>query len=90
MPPTVPNGLIISYIITYNLTGVATSVVVQTGEQYNITGLDAYSYYYFTVFASTVIGDGPPTQAVVQRTAVARKSDSVTLYPGLKSRVCMS
>ena len=82
MPPAVPNGLIVSYTITYNLTGVSTSVVV-TGEEYNITGLNAYSYYYFTVFASTVIGDGPPTQPVVQRTAVARKSGGIALYPDL-------
>ena len=73
LPPAVPNGRIISYTITYNLTGESTSVVVQTGEQYNITGLSAFSYYYFTVFASTVIGDGPPTLPVIQRTAVARK-----------------
>ena len=73
LPPAVPNGVITSYTITYNLTGESTSVVVQTGERYTIPGLNPYSYYQFTVFASTAVGDGPPTQPITLRTAVASK-----------------
>ena len=71
LPPAVPNGVITSYTVSYNLTGVSTSVVVQTGEQFTIPGLDPYSYYQFTVFASTAIGDGPPTLPIILRTDVA-------------------
>lgn len=69
-PPAIPNGIITSYTVTYNLTG-ETSLVFQTGEQYTIPGLDPYSYYQFTVFASTSLGDGPPTLPITLRTAVA-------------------
>ena len=71
LPPAIPNGVITSYTITYNLTGVSTSVVVRTGEQYTIPGLNPYSYYQFTVLASTAIGDGPPTLPIILRTAIA-------------------
>jgi netrin-G3 ligand len=69
-PPAIPNGVITSYTVTYNQTG-ETSLVVQTGEQYTIPGLNPYSYYQFTVFASTSLGDGPPTLPITLRTAVA-------------------
>ena len=69
--PAIPNGVITSYTITYNLTGESTSVIVQTGEQYTVSGLNPYSYYQFTAFASTAVGDGPPTLPITLRTAVA-------------------
>ena len=77
-PPTIPNGRITSYTITYNLTGQLSSVVVQNATvQYLITGLDPYSYYQFTVFASTYVGGGPPTIPLILRTATASKSACV-------------
>lgn len=72
-PPAIPNGRIVSYTITYNQTGPETLVVIQGVEQYRVTGLDPYSYYQFTVFASTAVGDGPPTSPIIQRTAADRK-----------------
>lgn len=72
LPPAVPNGVITSYTVTYNLTGESsTSLLFQAGEQYTIPGLNPYSYYQFTVFASTILGDGPPTLPITLRTAVA-------------------
>ena len=72
LPPAIPNGVITSYTVTYNLTGESsTSLVFQAGEQYTISGLNPYSYYQFTVFASTVLGDGPPTLPITLRTAIA-------------------
>ena len=73
LPPAIPSGVIISYTITHNLTGEFTSVVARAGEQYTVTGLDPYSYYQFTVFASTIVGDGPPTLPITLRTAIASK-----------------
>ena len=72
-PPTIPNGRIVSYTVTYNLTQPETSVVVRSGEQYTVMGLDPYSYYQFRVFASTSAGDGPPTPPIAQRTAIDSK-----------------
>lgn len=72
-PPAIPNGRIISYTITYNLTGQLTSVVVEDREQYSVTGLEPFSYYQLTVFASTSVGDGPPTLPIIQRTAISSK-----------------
>lgn len=76
LPPTIPNGVISSYTITYNLTGESyTSVIVQTGEeQYTIAGLNPYTYYQFTVSASTAVGGGPPSMPITVRTAVASRS----------------
>lgn len=72
-PPAVPNGQIVSYTITYNLTGLPISVIVSNGTQYLISGLEAYTFYQFTLTASTVVGDGPATMPLVLRTDIASK-----------------
>ena len=71
--PALPNGQIVSYTITYNRTGLPTSVIVSNGTQYLIGGLEAYTFYQFTIFASTVVGDGPATMPLVLRTDIASK-----------------
>ena len=72
-PPEIPNGRVVSYTITYNQTRPETLVVVRGMEQYRVTGLYPYSYYQFTVFASTAVGDGPPTSPIIQRTTADSK-----------------
>ena len=59
--PLFPNGIIISYSIMYNLSGISQ---LQTVFSNNIiiTGLDAYTVYKFTVLASTRIGPGPTAE----------------------------
>ena len=69
-PPVKPNGVITSYTITYNLTGELTSVVVSNATEFSISGLKAYTFYQFTIFASTIIGDGPATLPIVLQTAI--------------------
>ena len=70
-PPAVPNGEIISYTITYNLTGLPMSDVVSNTTKYLVTGLDAYTFYEVTIFASTIVGNGPATPPLVLRTDIS-------------------
>ena len=72
-PPAIPNGEIISYTITYNLTGLPLSVVVLNATQYNITGLNAYTFYEVAISASTIVGAGPSTLPLILRTDIASK-----------------
>ena len=74
-PPT-PNGIVIFYNITYNLSemilessfSVLKSVLVdaEDGNRYVVTGLNEYTVYEFEIFASTRIGPGPSTQATAR------------------------
>lgn len=76
--PTVPNGVLISHTITYNLTsngggggegeGGRLAVVTVGGEETNvlITDLHPYEYYQFTVFASTRIGSSPVSTVAIR------------------------
>ena len=77
--PTVPNGVLISHTITYNLTsgggeGGGIAMVTVGGEDTSvlITDLHPYEYYQFTVFASTRIGSSP-VSIVAIRTEEASK-----------------
>lgn len=72
-PPAIPNGEVISYTITYNLTWLPVSVVVSNTTRYLVTGLDAYEFYEVTIFASTIAGRGPATLPLVLRTDVSSK-----------------
>ena len=69
-PPTKPNGIITSYTITYNLTGELISVVVSNATEFGISGLKAYTFYQFTIFSSTISGNGPATLPIVLQTAI--------------------
>ena len=63
--PTVPNGNITSYTLTYNKTQEPVSVNLSDGV-YTVTGLEEYSYYEFVILASTRVGPGPPISIVIQ------------------------
>ena len=67
--PLLPNGVLVSYNISYNLTGTYTNIIVNavgtTG--YTVTNLNAFTYYEFLVSASTRIGAGP-VATIVTRT----------------------
>ena len=66
--PLLPNGVLVSYNITYNLTGTFTSIIVSavgtTG--YTIANLNAFTYYEFLVSASTRVGAGPAVSIVTR------------------------
>jgi len=58
--PLLPNGVLVSYNITYNLTGISTSIIVSADNTaYTVSGLNAFVYYQFLVSASTRVGAGP-------------------------------
>ena len=71
--PTIPNGVLISHTITYNLTsggegGGGLTMVTVGGEDTSvlITELHPYEYYQFTVFASTRIGSSPVSTVAIR------------------------
>ena len=59
--PFHPNGVLVSYNITYNLTGTYTSIIVNAVDttSYTFTNLSAFTYYKFLISASTRVGAGP-------------------------------
>ena len=67
--PLLPNGVLVSYNISYNLTGTYTSIIVNTvgTTAYTITNLNAFTYYEFLISASTRVGAGP-VATIVTRT----------------------
>ena len=67
VPAADQNGIILSYTITYQSVtqNHNSEVTVNYAErQANLTGLKKYLNYSITVFASTVIGDGPASKPV--------------------------
>ena len=67
--PLLPNGVLVSYNISYNLTGTYTSIIVNAvgTTAYTITNLNAFTYYEFLISASTRVGAGP-VATIVTRT----------------------
>ena len=71
--PLLPIGVLVSYNITYNLTGISTSIIVSADNTaYTVSGLNAFVYYQFLVSASTRVGAGP-VATTVMRTIEAGK-----------------
>lgn len=68
--PSVPNGILTFYTITYNSTsGIAASVTVNGDRTATVvTGLCPYTHYIFNVSASTKVGNGP-SASLALRTA---------------------
>ncbi len=73
--PQIPNGIIVSYTLSYNITSgnFSTVIDVLTGRMHTLSGLDAYTYYEVTITAETKVGSGPATSIVV-RTSESSKS----------------
>ena len=68
VPPADQNGIILSYTVTYKglPDGSPERKVVDAPiTQANLTGLDEYTNYSITVFASTVKGDGNASGPIV-------------------------
>ena len=65
------NGILTGYTISYQSQTESHNGSISAGandRQKNITGLKEYVNYNITVFASTVIGDGPRSSPVLVRT----------------------
>ena len=68
VPVEQENGIITGYTITYHSQTENDNGTVQAGpseRQKEIPGLKEYVNYNITVFASTAIGDGPPSSPVI-------------------------
>ena len=71
VPANQQNGIITGYTITYNSQTENDNGNVSAGandRQTELTGLKEFVNYTITVFASTVKGDGPTSDAIVVRT----------------------
>jgi len=71
VPADQQNGIITGYTITYHSQTENDNGSVQVNgsvRQTELTNLKEYVNYNITVFASTVKGDGPPSDPIVVRT----------------------
>ncbi len=77
--PQIPNGIIVSYTLSYNITSGNVSIVIDvlTGRMHTLSGLDAYTYYEVTIMAETEIGSGPATSIVVQTSESSKTNISL-------------
>ena len=68
--PKLPNGIIISYTLSHNLTSGNITAMINASSrlQHTITGLDAYTYYECTITAETKVGSGPAASIITQTT----------------------
>lgn len=67
--PLLPNGIIVAYHINYNLSAFinANITVGAVPTEFDVVGLNEYTAYNFSIYASTHGGDGPSV-ALVTRT----------------------
>ena len=82
VPPANQNGIILSYMITYNALPSGsrqTEVVNAPTEHATLTGLRKYTNYSITVFASTAKGDGNVSDPII----VITDEDSKLPHPHL-------
>ena len=75
-PPLVPHGIILSYTILVEedlIGGNVTSLIANAtlGTSFTVVDLIPYTFYNFTIAASTRIGTGPPSNTVSMRTPQA-------------------
>ena len=66
--PSVPNGIVVSYTLTYNSTQEPVSVDLNDVDNtiYTVTDLEEYSFYEFVILASTRVGPGPAVAILIQ------------------------
>ena len=79
VPEADQNGIILSYTVTYKaLPGGApkAEVVIAPTTETTLTGLNEYTNYSITVFASTVKGDGNVSEPII----VITDEDSKLLF----------
>ena len=69
-PPQVPNGIIISYEISYHMTSQLMTFQLGNTLEYLASNLEAYTIYTFMISAFTRVGQGPSTSLSV-RTDIA-------------------
>ena len=83
-PPLTPNGVIVSYTVSYSSSTEMVSIVLHNPMQttHRITSLRAFTNYKISVYASTRIGGGP-SASVVKKT-----EESSNLFLQMKSNVC--
>lgn len=74
-PPVVPNGIIVSYQVNYSIFGQSEKFEEDLPSilSYEVSDLDEYTWYTFTISSSTRIGEGPST-TVSARTDIAGMS----------------
>lgn len=78
-PPQVPNGIIVSYEVSYQMTGQLMTFQLGNILEYLASNLEAYTLYTFRISAFTRIGQGPSTSLSV-RTDIA----------GMHNIICIS
>ena len=83
VPAADQNGIILSYTVTYKALpfGIPqTEVVNASAKQATLTGLNEYTNYSITVFASTVKGDGNISNPIIVITYEDSKCRSAPLF----------
>ena len=68
VPAADQNGIILSYTVTYKALPGGTpksELVIATTTETTLTGLNEYTNYSITVFASTVTGDGNVSDPII-------------------------
>ena len=73
--PVIPNGILLSYTVSYNLTSenVTLNVNASSSTQLTITGLDAYTYYECRITAETKAGSGPAISVIIRTAESSEK-----------------
>ena len=59
--PSIPNGVIVAYHVSYNVSTSVENTLDTNMTNVTVTGLDEYTVYKFVLHASTRIGNGPST-----------------------------
>ena len=68
VPPANPNGVILRYTVTYKVLPDGSpqkKVVMAPTTQVTLTGLNEYTNYSITVFASNVYGNGKSSDPII-------------------------
>ena len=77
--PINPNGIVVSFTIMYNTSGIVEqsgTITIPNSRRFTITGLHADTVYEFSVLASTRVGPGPIAVAVAR---TDQSSECITL-----------
>ena len=64
--PSSPNGVIVAYHLSYNISTYEERTLDTNRNNATIAGLEEYTAYRFALYASTRVGDGPSTTILGQ------------------------